>query len=309
MSKSEQSGIGAETGEETPERPESALDVLFFPQEDIGPSAQPISFPTWLCPAVLHAAKRIHARLATEKEPAKARDLLARLTCDKRMQDVWDRLYERGPRTKCLLYPARTTFRPKIEEFRKRACDLRNQGGCTNEEEARIWDMHAAGLEGTNDRSRNQPWTDQDHAVQLFLWHVYHDTLDLKIIFLSDVKDEITRIRELAKQMRRKAAILQVPSLRGLASKLVELAAECEEEASRAVPNRTDDRWIMVRGRGDVELRTFIASLETSWGMLFGRSGMPPKPILKLFADVANVALKREHLTPSQIREILRSWA
>ena len=169
--------------------------------------------------------------------------------------------------------------------------------------------MHAAVLEGTND-SRNQPWTDQDHAVQLFLWHVYHDTLDLKIVSLSDVKDEITRIRELAKQMRRKAAILQVPSLRGLAPKLVELAAECEEAASGSVPNRADDRWIMVRRRGDVELRTFIASLEMSWGMLFLMSGkMPLEPILKLFADVANVALNRKNVTPSQIREILRSWA
>jgi hypothetical protein len=308
MSKSGQSGIGDGTGEEAPKRPETALDVLFFPQEDIWPSAQPMSFPDWLRPAVLHAAKRIHARLATEKEPAKARDLLVCLTCDGRMRDVWDRLYETRPKTEALLYPARITFRPNIEEFRRRACDLRNQGGRTNEEEARIWDMHAAGLEGTNDRPR--PWTDQDHAAQLFLWHVYHDTLDLKIVSLSDVKDEITRIRELAKQMRRKAAILQVPSLRGLAPKLVELAAECEEAASRSVPNRADDRWIMVRRRGDVELRTFIASLEISWRMLFRMSGMmPPEPILKLFAELANVALKRENLTSSQIREILRSWA
>jgi hypothetical protein len=91
---------------------------------------------------------------------------------------------------------------------------------------------------------------------------------------------------------------------------LVELAAECEEAASRSVPNRADDRWIMVRRRGDVELRTFIASLEISWRMLFRMSGMmPPEPILKLFAELANVALKRENLTSSQIREILRSWA
>ena len=167
MSKSGQSGIGDGTGEEAPKRPETALDVLFFPQEDIWPSAQPISFPDWLRPAVLHAAKRIHARLATEKEPAKARDLLVCLTCDGRMRDVWDRLYETRPKT----------------------------------------------------------------------------------------------------------------------------------------------------DRGDVELRTFIASLEISWRMLFRMSGMmppepiPPEPILKLFAELANVALKRENVTSSQIREILRSWA
>jgi hypothetical protein len=307
MSKSGQSGIGDGTGEEAPKRPETALDVLFFPPWNVWSSAPPISFPDWLRPAVLHAAKRIHARLATEKEPAKARDLLVRLTCDGRMREVWDRLYETRPKTEALLYPARITFRPNIEEFRRRACDLRNQGGRTNDEEARIWDMHAAGLEGTNDRPR--PWTDQDHAAQLFLWHLYRDTLDLKIITLLEVKDEMTRIRELAKQMRRKAAILQVPSLRGLAPKLVALAAECEEKASRAVP-RTDDVWIMVRRRGGVELRTFIASLETSWRMLFRMSGMmPPERMLKLFAELANVALKRENVTSSQIREILRSWA
>ena len=221
---------------------------------------------------------------------------------------MWDRLYERRPKTKDLLYPARTKFRPKIAEFRRRALDLRNQGGRTNEQEANYWDMHAAGLEGTNDRSRNQPWSDQDRAVQLFLWHVYHNTLDLEIITLVDVEDEITRILELAKQMRRKAAILRVPSLKGLAPKLVELAAECEEQASRSAPILEDDRWIMVRRSGDVELRTFIDSLGSTW-WLFGKSGIPPEPILKLFADVANVALKREHVTSSQIREILRSWA
>jgi hypothetical protein len=209
MSKSEHSATGGDADEETSERPENALEVLFFPPWEIWPSAPSISFPNWLRPAVLHAAKRMYARLAREKEPAKARDLLVRLACDERMRDVWDRLYETSPKSRDLLYPARTTFRPKIAEFRRRACDLRKEGGRTNEQEARFWDMHAAGLEGTNDRSRNQPWSDQDRAVQLFLWHVYHDTLDLKIITLVDVQDDIKRIRELAKQMRRKAAILR----------------------------------------------------------------------------------------------------
>ena len=306
MSKYEQSDIDGATDRGTPERPKNALEVLFFPPWDISPSAPPVAFPTWLRPAILHAAKRIYTRLATEKEPAKARELLIRLTCDHRMRDVWDCLYAKSPNRKDMLYPARITFRPKIAEFRRRACDLRKEGGRTNDEEARFWDMHAAGLEGTNDLP--SPWTDQDHAAQLFLWHVYHDTLDLKIITLVDVKDEITRILELANQMRRKAAILQVPGLRGLAPKLVKLAAECEEQASRSAPNLADDRWIMVRRSGDDELRTFIASLEITWWM-FGKSGMLPEPILKLFADVANVALKREHVTSSQIREILRSWA
>jgi hypothetical protein len=307
MSKSEHSATGGGTDDETPERPENALEVLFFPPWEIWPSAPSISFPNWLRPAVRHAAKRMYAQLAREKEPDKARDVLVRLTCDDRMRDVWDRLYERRPKTKDLLYPARTTYRPQIAEFRRRACDLRKEGGRTNEQLASYWDMHAAGLEGTND-PRNQPWSDQDHAVQLFLWHVYHSTLDLEIITFVDVEDEITRILELAKQMRRKAAILRVPSLQGLAPKLVQLAAECEKKASLSAPKLGDDPWILVRRSGDVELRTFIGTLENAWS-LFGKPGMPPKPILKLFADVANVALKREHVTSSQIREIFRSWA
>jgi hypothetical protein len=309
MSKSEHSAIGGDADKETSERPESALEILFFPQEDIQPKAQAIVFPASLRPAVLHAAKRICARLATEKEPAKARELLVRLTREG-TQEVWDRLYERKPNTKDLLYPARITFRPKIAEFRRHACDLRSQGGRINEEEARLWDVSAAALEGTNDHSFVQPWTDQDHAAQLFLWHVYRDTLDLKIISLVDFNEDIARIGELVKELRRKAAILKVPTLIGLAPKLVKLATECEEAASSTRADLENDRWITVRRRGDDELRTFIASLETSWGMLFGMPGtMPRRSLLKLFADVANVALNRENVTSSQIREILRSWA
>jgi hypothetical protein len=86
------------------------------------------------------------------------------------------------------------------------------------------------------------------------------------------------------------------------AVKLEEVATECDNEASSRenVDVKTDDPWLLIRNKGDVNLRTFIADLSIISSMIFG------KPIRKVFFVVVNVALERENITRSKVWEMLR---
>jgi hypothetical protein len=288
------------------DRPKNACTVL-FPNEDIClDQIEGIAFPTWLRKPVINAANRLHAQLATEKDPRKAQDVLSGLTSNERMQGVWNELYK--TRGKQLVHPAYIRYFARIAEYRRLARELRKKGGPTNEQEAKMWEGEAAAIEGEYDPLGDQPWSDQDLAVQLFLWHVYHAALDLKVVSLSEIKAKANQYHEVAKRLRRIAATLRSPTMKLDAQKLLEVAAACDDEAMRIVPSKDDDPWVMARNRGDVKLRTLVAHLLIIWEMLFDKRTptMIPGPVRQMFADIANVVLKRDDATASQIREMLR---
>jgi hypothetical protein len=291
---------------------QNALTALFGPVDACSEGRQIgdvklIAFPTWVPPAVRYAASKLHAQIAAEKDPAKASELLARLISDRRMEAVWQKLY-RTRRVKN--QNAEKFVHRAYVRHASRAARLRQLAEkATTYREAKRLENEAAAIEDEYDPLADQPWSDQDLGVQLFFWHVYRNALNLKPVFLSDLKAESIRLHELAKDLRKKAATLRSPGLKLEAPKLMEVAAACDDEASRIVPNLIEeDPWVMSRQRGDIQLRPLVADLSITWAVLFDGPvrKMLPQPAREVFADVASVVLTRNDITPSKIREMLR---
>jgi hypothetical protein len=301
MSGSEQSPTRSRGPETTSETPKNALTVLFGREDACSTDgAELLSFPCWLPPAVMHAAKRIHAQLATEKDPAKARDILSRLTCDERMRPVWRRPYERSRNTGELQYPAYIRNTSRIPEYRRRACDLRRKGGSANEEEARTWEAEADALEGMYDPLGDQPWTDQDLAAQLFLWHVYRSALNRDPVFLSELKAKARKLDSLAMQLWKIAPALELLGKDKDARALKDMAHGYADEARNLDSVAGDDPWV-IRHRefGDDELRAFVGLLSPVPVMLFSQNWYGT------IATIANVVLNREDLKALKIRDVI----
>jgi hypothetical protein len=301
MSGSEQSPTTTGGPETRSRTPKNAFTVLFG-REDTCPSdgAEQLSFPHRLPPAVMHAAKRIHAQLATEKDPAKARDVLSRLTCDERMQSVWNRPYERIPDTGELRYPAYIRYTSRVPEYRKRACELRRKGGSANEQEARVWEAEADVIEGKYDPLGDQPWTDQDLAAQLFLWHVYGCALTRDPVFLSEFKARARKLDSLARQLSETAAAVQLLGKDEDALVLNNIAHGYTDEARNLDSiGPDDDPWIIRHQAGDVELRAFVGSVEHIPPMLFRQKWYGT------IAIIANVLLNRQDLKALKIRDVI----
>jgi hypothetical protein len=249
----------------------------------------------------MHAAKRIHAQLATEKDPAKARDVLSRLTCDERMQSVWNRPYERIPDTGELRYPAYIRYTSRVPEYRKRACELRRKGGSANEEEARTWEAEADVLEGKYDPLGDQPWTDQDLAAQLFLWHVYRCALNRDSVFLSELKAKARKLDSLARRLWKIAAALELPGKDKDARALKDMAHGYADEARNLDSvGPDDDPWIIRHQKiGDDELRALVGLLSTVPVVLFRQKWYGT------IAIIANVVLNRQDLKALKIRDVI----
>jgi hypothetical protein len=300
MSAPEQSSARSAGPETTSKSPKNALTVLFGREDTCASDgAEQLSFPPWLPPAVMHAAKRIHAQLATEKDPAKARDVLSRLTCDERMRPIWWRPYEKSRDTGELRYPAYIRNTSRIPEYRRRACDLRSKGGSANEQEARTREAEADAIEGSYDPLADQPWTDQDLAAQLFLWHVYRCALNRDPVFLSELKAKARKLDSLAMQLWKIA-----PALEGKdkdARALKDMAHGYADEATNLDSvGPDDDPWIIRHQKiGDDELRAFVGSLSPTPVMLFRQKWYGT------IAIIANVVLNRQDLKALKIRDVI----
>jgi hypothetical protein len=299
------------------DNPKNAFTVL-FPREEMCPgqvAERPDpKLPDWkLTPAVINAVKRLSVQVATEKDPAKAQGILDRLTLDQSMQDVWKELYKKKRvnhrTTGEFHYPAYIRYASRIPEYQRRACELRKKGGRTNEQEARILEMEAAAIEGECDPLADQPWSDQDLAVQLFLWHVYENALHSDPVYLSEMKAQASKLRETANRLRQLPATLQslgvqsyaVSSLEDFASACDGYASMCDDKASTLdVDPRVDDPWIITRRRGDAQLRTFVVNLSIISETLFGDT------LCGTVAIVTNVVFSRKVMTRSKVREMIR---
>jgi hypothetical protein len=302
MSGSERSPTTTGGPETTSETPKNAFTVLFG-REDTCPSdgAEQMSFPHRLPPAVMHAAKRIHAQLATEKDAAKARDVLSRLTGDERMRPVWRRPYERSRDTGELRYPAYIRYTSMIPEYRRRACELRREGGSANEQEARLLEAEAAELEGKYDPLGDQPWTDQDLAAQLFLWHVYGCALTRDPVFLSEFKARARKLDSPARQLSETAAAVQLLGKDEDALVLNNIAHGYTDEARNLDSiGPDDDPWIIRHQKiGDDELRALVGLLSTIPVVLFRQKWYGT------IAIIANVVLNRQDLKALKIRDVI----
>ena len=263
-------------------------------------------FPDWLkYPAVQHEASDLWTKLPTEKDPAKSEEVLWRLISDRRMDRVWRELYEKShgnhPPTDGYSNPAYMTNASVAARKRRLAAELRNKGGTMNERKARFLEAEAAIYEGLGDPPADPRWSEQDRAVQNFLRHTYRNFLDLKPVFLSDLKAKMNKLREVAEGLHQQAETLQSLGKESDAQKLEEIASDYDEEARNMLPGDGDNPWIITRQNEDVELRSFVIDLSIRTTMLF------QKELHSTLATVANVVFNRQDLTRSRVREMLRS--
>ena len=152
----------------------------------------PLTIPSWVPAAVADAAQQLHVEAAKEKDPAKAVEVLSLLVSDSRMRYVWRDLYKKNRRdnqaTQHYYYPAYVTNASNAARLRQLACELRNKVDMINERDAKLLESEAAVLERLGDPPADPRWSEQDRAVQLLLRHAYRNYLDVKPVFLSDLK-------------------------------------------------------------------------------------------------------------------------
>ncbi len=261
--------------------------------------------------AVRDAATELWNRLPTEKDPAKAQQVLSRMITDSRMNRVWLELYEKKPIDDKLseqyLHPGCVTYVSFAARNRRRAAEVRAKGGSLNERDAKSLEGEADILERSFDPRRDPRWTEQDLAVRLFFWHAYRGYVDLKPLFLSELNDKKERLVEVAKELRKQARTLQSLSKDDNAQLLERMASECLDNARRILPHPDDgDPGIIIRKSDNVELRTFAAALSHATRLLFEDE---MQRIIAIVADVVFNQIefdKDGKTTRDKIREMLR---
>ena len=101
------------------------------------------SFPDWLkWEAIREQAKELWEKLPTEKDPAKAQQVLEQLITNPLMNFVWGELYKKNrinhKSTGQYKYPACVTNVSRAARMRRRAAEVRQKGG--KESEAKGWE-------------------------------------------------------------------------------------------------------------------------------------------------------------------------
>ena len=261
--------------------------------------------------AVRDAATELWNRLPTEKDPAKAQQVLSRMITDLRMNRVWLELYEKtqidDKLSRQYLHPGCVTYVSFAARNRRRAAEVRAKGGSLNERDAKNLEVEADILERSVDPRRDPRWTEQDLAVRLFFWHAYRGYVDLKPLFLSELNDKKERLVEVAKELRKQARTLQSLSKDDNAQLLERIASECLDDARKILPHPDDDDpGIIIRKSDNVELRTFAAALSHATRLLF------EDELHRIIAIVADVVFNQVEFdkdgktTREKVREMLR---
>jgi hypothetical protein len=269
------------------------------------PTSSIPDFPDWLRPAVQHAASELWTELPTEKDPAKSEAVLSRLISDRRMKGVWDvpykyRYIDRKP-TKELRYPSCLTNASVAARNRLIAAELRKKP-LKDASEVKFLEAEADMLERLGDPPAPR-WSEQDRAVQLLLRHAYREYLDVRPVFLSDLKVKSDCYHKVARVFRQEADTFQSLGAEFEAEEFAALAHEYDKKAGNMLPREGDDPWIIPRQTKNVELRSFVIDLSITTKRLFGRE------LRGTLATVANVVFDRQDVTGSKVREMLRSSA
>jgi hypothetical protein len=146
----------------------------------------------------------------------------------------------------------------------------------------------------------DQPWTDQDLAAQLFLWHVYRSALNRDPVFLSELKAKARKLDSLAMKLW-KIAALELLGKDEDARALKDMAHGYADEAMNLDSvGPDDDPWIIRHQKiGDDELRALVGLLSTIPVMLFRQKWYGT------IAIIANVVLNRQDLKALKIRDVI----
>lgn len=95
----------------------------------------PLAISSWVRAraAVVDTAQQLYVEVPKEKDPVKALEVLSLLVSDRRMQRVWDVLYQKKrinhKPTAQFRYPAYITNASNAARLRRLACELRKEGG------------------------------------------------------------------------------------------------------------------------------------------------------------------------------------
>lgn len=266
-------------------------------------------FSDWVPEAVRLMAAKLWYECSMEKDPAKARQFLERLIINPMMERVWDELYKKRrvehKATEEFLYPACVTNASAAVRNRRRALELRKKGGSVNEREADQLEAEAALYERENDQPPD-PTFEQDRAVQLLFRNAYQSALNPQPIFASDLRSNIRKLGDAAKQLRKISSVLSSLELTDEARQLKTIAEACVDQADgvletlHAHEREGDDPWIITRNKGDLELRLFVADMVITTTMLF------EKELHGTIANIANAVFERDDVTAATVREMLR---
>jgi hypothetical protein len=274
-------------------------------------------FPEWLrSPAVRREAKRLWSKLPAEKDLVKAQKVLEQLISNPVMERVWDELYRKdSTKHKKFFNPARLTNASKAAAHREEAHELRKNGGDKNRQDAEILEFEAGLIEALPDGHTVPRWREQDRAAQLFLSGAYRAALDHEPQFVSDIQAKVSKLRSVAKMLRKLAAELQSVGIHVTeiyAEKLREVAADCDDDAKVMTPSPRNEPWLVTRKRGDLRRKPFVAKLADKSQRLF------MKTLHNTIANVTNVVFSSEsanligderhqvQLTGEDVRQMLR---
>ena len=188
---------------------------------------------------------------------------------------------------------------------RRRALELREKGGSVSERQADQLEAEAALYERENDQSPD-PTFEQDRAVQLLFRNAYQSALNPQPIFASDLRSNIRKLGDAAKQLRKISSVLSSLELTDEAQQLKTIAGACVDQATdvletlHAHEQEGDDPWIITRKKGNIELRLFVADMMITTIMLF------EKELYGTIANIANAVFERDDVTGATVREMLR---
>ena len=279
----------------------------------------PPTFPEWVRAAVVEAAERLYAQLATEQDLAKAREVLEQLISNPLMRSVWDELYRK--KHGGFFNPACLTNASNAAARREEAHELRKKGGEKKVRDAEFLEFEARLIELLPDELDEQTdpkLIEQDRAAQLFLSRAYRAALDAEPQVVADIQAKVSKLRHVATELKKLATELQSVGI-GVteiyAQKLRDVAADCDDDATVIEPNRANAPWLIIRKRGDTRRKTFVAKLSYATNFLFG------KTLYNTIATVTNVVFSSNNtwltgdldraspITGKNVREMLRDNA
>jgi len=224
-------------------------------------------FPNFLAErqAVREKATELWLRLPREKDPVKAQRVLEQLIANPKMQKVWSEIYRRKlGKHGHFFNPARVTNASKAAALREKAQELRKKGSEKDVENAKFLDFEATQIERLPE-VQVSPDAEQDYAAEMFLARAYRIALDeSEPAFLSDQQDRVNKLRDISERLRTLARELESMGecvFPYYADKLEDVADDCEDDAKVLTPNLVNSPWLIVRERGDLRLRTFVARL------------------------------------------------
>jgi hypothetical protein len=244
------------------------------------------------------------------------------------MENVWGELYRRRHgQNGGYFNPARigeewtaASLLRTANEFRLNANGLRTKADLSEKErtELKKYEEYAHNFERAAqislvlpDERSAERWTEQDQAVRAFFSRIYRAALDSKPQLASSSEFKAQKLRAVARKLCGLAEELKSLKLivtEGYAQKLIDVAFDCDSDATVISPNVKGEPWLNMRNRGDMRGRAFVGRAAHAALSLFD------KELDSTIATLANVVsevldLERKDYNRKTIRNMLRSNA